>query len=119
MDKLRKQIETDPYYQNYLPNHDLMVARRRLLNHLKKNNQSYSIPMKNPSLRYEVATLIKQVGMRGSCRYIAEICFAPQDSRHGIQMAGRDLKRFAALVLGELFQDSAKISDNGEFWHEY
>ena len=60
---------------------------------------------------------------RCSCRRLAEIIYDESHNDHGDQYSGRDLKRWSAMDLDELFRKKAFISrdDNGfdDFWHEW
>jgi hypothetical protein len=59
-----------------------------------------------------------------SCRRISGVFYDRSHHSHGDQYSGRELRRWAAIELGELFEDSAIINSHrfkdfiGEYWHE-
>jgi hypothetical protein len=118
--ELREKLLTDSYYLNYLKDSDLIIVNRRLEAFLSSKTWGKNIPI-HKSLKIHVALRVKFIAtnIRGSCRWLAEICFPKQDNRHGIQMDGRDIKRWAAVALGEVFDESALLKDEGDYWHEY
>lgn len=69
--------------------------------------------------------LIKKLAiMPCSARYMSAVFHPKRHSLHGHQYEGRDLKRWAAIELNELFKEEAIIKEHrlenfvGEFWHE-
>lgn len=88
-------------------------ARLNILHYLNQKDEDQSLSM-----------LIKEIALRGaSCRFIAEKVYPESHYSHGDQMSGRDLKRWAALELEELFEDLALVdifkSGTADYWHEY
>jgi 16S rRNA C967 or C1407 C5-methylase (RsmB/RsmF family) len=71
-----------------------------------------------------LAHVIKEIAVtrRASSRRLAEIIYHEKNPKHGVQYFGRDLKRWAAIALEELFRDGAFISEKdggfNEYWHE-
>lgn len=112
---IRNNILNDQYYLNYLTDTDLTVINNNIEKLAKKENIE-SLPI-SKSLKTHVAKRIKFFSTKCSCRRLAEICFDKSDNRHGIQMDGRDLKRWAAIELNELFDDNFLFKN--EYWHEY
>ena len=90
------------------------MARLNVLRVMSKLDQNQSL-----------AELIKElvVNYRPSSRRLAEIIYPEAHNSHGDQYSGRDLKRWAAIELHELFEDVAivKLFDNQEpdYWHEW
>lgn len=112
---IKENIKKSEYYKNYLSADDLVSINNNFEKYALENNIK-DLPIFK-SLQGHVAKRIKYFALKSSCRRLAEICFSEDDNRHGIQMDGRDLKRWAALQMNELFEDKALI-DN-EYWHEY
>lgn len=59
-----------------------------------------------------------------SQRFISSLFYSKSHHSYGDQMEGRDLKRWAAHKMGELFDEKAIIKEHrfkgfdGEYWHE-
>lgn len=112
-DELRNSLMNSSYYLNYLDDSTLRIINERLEAYASLKN--IILPL-HKSFKHHVALRIKAVGSRSSARLIAEICFPESDNRYGLQMDGRDLKRWAAIVLNEIFTEKAIIDRN--YWHE-
>lgn len=111
----RDRVMKDPYYLNYISLDLLSIMNHRLEAHAKE--VGLELPL-HKSLKPHVALRIKMISKKGySARKVASICFPESDLRHGLQMDGRDLKRWAAIVLGEAFLPSA-LMKHGDYWHE-
>jgi hypothetical protein len=72
----------------------------------------------NPKDCKNLAEAIKKVATRFSCSGLSEVVLPETHPEHGGQHSGRDLKRWAAIQLNELFEECA-LMENGEFWHEF
>lgn len=115
MKELKDAIMNDPYYLNYLSEEDIQYAYIKLEDFLKKKKiEKTSI---HKSLKVEVALMIKQISKNHSCRSLAELLFNENDPRFGLQMDGRDVKRWASVVIGDLFDPESLV--DGEYYHEY
>ena len=112
---IKSNIEKDEYYLNYLTEEDLVSVNENI-EKLAKDLEIKDLPIFK-SLKGHVARRVKYFALRSSCRRLAEICFSKQDNRHGVQMDGRDLKRWAAVQMNELFTE--KALENHDYWHEY
>ena len=111
----RNQLMKDSYYLEYIKYDELAVINQRMEDYAKLKN--ITLPL-HKALKVHVALRIKTLAKRSSCRLLAEICFPEDHPHHGTQMDGRDLKRWAAIVIGDIFT-SAAIESHGEYWHEY
>lgn len=119
MISLKESIKQDPYYKNYLKDEELDEVFDRIETFLKSVPWGKEAPL-HKSLKGHVAGYIRFLSLKGgSCRWLAEICFDPSNPRHGVQMDGRDLRRWAAIQLNELFEDSALVPKYQDYWHEY
>jgi hypothetical protein len=90
------------------------IGYQRGLNYLSKTKEEIS------SLPILIRELVLFRGC--SCRRLAEIIYDEENDNHGVQFSGRDLKRWAAIELKELFEKQALILNEvgeGDFWHEY
>lgn len=114
-ESMRKRYMNDSYYLEYIQEMDLAEMNIRIEQYAK--NKNILLPL-HKALKPHVALRVKTLAQRCSCRLLAEICFAEENPRHGLQMDGRDLKRWAAVVLGEIFTNQA-LRPDGEYWHEY
>lgn len=112
---MRQRYMNDRYYLEYVQEIELSDMNLRIEQYAKSKN--IVLPL-HKALKPHVALRIKALAERGSCRWLSAICFAPDHPRHGLQMDGRDLKRWAAVVLGEIFTPQA-LRPDGEYWHEY
>jgi hypothetical protein len=91
----KKQYEYDFVFKNEL---DMTFAFKALVDHCEAKGWANNITEFNKA---NLATLIdKFKGL--SQRYLAELVFRKNDPRHGIQMCGRDVKRWAAEIVGNL-----------------
>jgi hypothetical protein len=97
-----------------LSDSEMEESRKRLLLFLNQEDNDQTLAM-----------LIKDlvINRRPSARRLAEIVYPEGHNSHGDQYSGRDLKRWAAIELCELFTDIAivKLFENSEpdYWHEY
>lgn len=114
-EQMRHKYMNDRYYLEYIQEIDLSAINLRMEEYAK--NKNIILPL-HKALKPHVALRVKALAQRSSCRLLAEICFQEEDPRHGLQMDGRDLKRWAAVVLGEIFTPQA-LRPDGEYWHEY
>ena len=114
---LKQQLEEDSYYINFLSDEDLVVVNKNI-EKLAAELDIKDLPLFK-SLKGHVARRVKYFALKSSCRRLAEICFSKGDYRHGHQVFGRELKRWAAIQMGELFTEKALRKNSNDYWHEY
>ena len=112
---IKNSIEKRLKEESYINDETLWIMNDRLDKYLI--SKQLPVPI-HKYFKAHVALKIKMIGERSSHRYLAEIAFPEEDSRHGLQMDGRDLKRWAAFILGELFTDKAFNEKMKDYWHE-
>lgn len=111
--ELRERLKKDQYYKNLVNELDLHIISMRLTNYARSKNIDYPL---RKSMTHHTAEIIK-VLKNHSGRALAEVAYPEDHNNHGIQMAGRDLKRWAAIVLDEIFSEKIRDTD-GNYWHE-
>lgn len=112
----RESISSSPEFKDALKEGELALVDRRL--NIFLDNKGFQ-SSDHEDIRTRVAENIKKIN--GTNRTIAGAAFSKSDYRHDNQMFGRDVKRWAAIVLDELFTFKAVVKDsrgNWEFWHE-
>ena len=112
---IKKRLEESLQSDKYINEETLWVMNDRLDKYLLSKQIT---PPIHKYFKAHVALKIKLIGQRSSHRFLAEIAFPEEDTRHGLQMDGRDLKRWAAYMLGELFEDIAFDDKHKDYWHE-
>lgn len=92
---------------------------------LARINRFYSLFFKTTESKDSLPSLVKKLSLQPcSSRFISSLFYKKSHNEHGDQYSGREIKRWAAIQLGELFTDEAEIKEHrfsnfvGEFWHE-
>jgi hypothetical protein len=91
----------------------------------KKICRYYSLIRKQAMTEKSLPELVKTLSMQPcSSRFISRLFYSKSSNNCENQYAGRELKRWAAHELSELFEEKAIVQGhwmkalNGEYWHE-
>ena len=107
--KIKKNILSDSHLFNILSRKEQESGFKRIMNRFKLDPKQFK----------NLEEAIREVAPRCSCRALSETVLARSNPLCGDQYMGRDLKRWAAIQLKELFEEKALLKESGEFWHEF